>query len=45
LKIYGGRGRSKLGYVNAYLMCSKPKIDAPIRLFVDTGASRTTISD
>jgi hypothetical protein len=26
-------------------MCSKPKIDAPIRFYVDTGASRTTIAD
>jgi hypothetical protein len=45
LKIYGARGRSKLGYVNAYLICTKPKINAPIRFYVDTGASRTTIAD
>jgi hypothetical protein len=45
LKIYGALGRNKLGYVNAYLMCSNPKIDAPIRFYVDTGASRTTIAD
>jgi len=39
------RGRGELGYVNAYLMCSDPEINDPIRLYVDTGASRTTIAD
>ena len=45
MRIYGGRGRSNLGYVNAYLMCNRPRINDPIRLYVDTGASRTTIAD
>lgn len=45
MKIIGGRGRSNLGFVNAYLICSKPLINDPIRLYVDTGASRTTIAD
>lgn len=45
MRIHGARGRSKLGYVNAYLMCANPNINAPIRLYVDTGASRTTIAD
>jgi len=45
LRIYGGRGRGRLGYVNAFLTCSNPPLDDPIRLYVDTGASRTTIAD
>lgn len=45
MRIYGGRGRGNLGYVNAYIMCSKPEVHDPIRLYVDTGASRTTIAD
>lgn len=45
MRIYGGRGRSNLGYVNTYLMCNKPLINDPIRLYVDAGASRTTIAD
>lgn len=45
MRIYGGRGRSNLGYVNVYLMCNRPRINDPIRLYVDTGASRTTIAD
>jgi hypothetical protein len=45
LRIYGGRGRGRLGYVNVFLMCSTPPIHDPIRLYVDTGASRTTIAD
>ena len=45
MRICGLRGRGELGYVNAYLMCSDPEINDPIRLYVDTGASRTTIAD
>jgi len=45
VRIYGGRGRGNLGYINAYFMCSKPEIHDPIRFYVDTGASRTTIAD
>jgi hypothetical protein len=45
LRIYGGRGRGNLGYVTAYLMCSNPVINNPVRFYVDTGASRTTIAD
>jgi len=45
LKIYGKRGRGSLGYVNAYIMCSKPEVHDPNRFYVDTGASRTTIAD
>lgn len=45
MKIYGGRGRGNLGNVIAFLLCSNPEIHDPIRLYVDTGASRTTIAD
>jgi predicted aspartyl protease len=45
MKIYGGRGRGNLGYVNVYLMCSSPEVNDPVRFYVDTGASRTTIAD
>jgi len=45
LRVYGGRGRGRLGFVNALLLCSNPKISDPVRFYVDTGASRTTISD
>jgi len=45
LRIYGGRGRGKLGYINIYLMCSNPEIHDPVRFYADTGASRTTIAD
>lgn len=45
MRIYGGRGRGDLGYVNAYLICPNPRINDPIRFYVDTGASRTTIAD
>jgi predicted aspartyl protease len=45
MRIYGGRGRGNLGHVNAFLMCPNPEISKPIRFYVDTGASRTTIAD
>lgn len=45
MRICGRRGRGNLGYVNAYLMCSKPRINDPVRFYVDTGASHTTIAD
>ena len=45
MRIYGKLGKSGLGYVNVYLMCSNPRINDPIRFYVDTGASRTTIAD
>lgn len=45
LRIYGGRGRGDLGFVNIYFMCSNPPIHDPIRFYVDTGASRTSIAD
>jgi hypothetical protein len=45
LRICGKLGKSGLGYVNVYLMCSNPRINDPIRFYVDTGASRTTIAD
>lgn len=45
LRVYGGRGRGRLGYVNVFLICPSPSINDPIRLYVDTGASRTTIAD
>ena len=45
MRIYGGRGRGKLGFINVFLLCENPKISDPVRFYVDTGASRTTISD
>jgi len=45
LKIKGGIGKSKLGFVTAFLISSRNKVEAPIRLYVDTGSSHTTISE
>jgi hypothetical protein len=45
MKIVGGLGKSRLGYISAILMVEKFNINAPVRFYVDTGASRTLISD
>lgn len=45
MKIEGRYGDSGLAFVSAYLISQRPVIRATIRLYVDTGASVTTIND
>lgn len=45
LTCHGGRAKNKLGFINAFLICEQPQIENPIRLYIDTGASHTTIAD
>lgn len=45
MRIEGGIGKGELGFVTAQLVCPTFNIDAPVRFFVDTGASRTAVSD
>lgn len=45
MKIIGRRGQGNLGYVRPVLMCPQLGINSPIRMVVDTGASRTVISE
>jgi hypothetical protein len=44
LKIIGEIGAGGLGYITATLMSLPHQINAPIRFYVDTGCSVTTIS-
>ncbi len=37
--------RSTLGFVVAQLVCPAHNVDASVRFYVDTGATRTTIAD
>lgn len=41
----GGRGKSRLGFVAAVLIAPSQNINAVIRFYIDTGASRTVIAD
>jgi clan AA aspartic protease (TIGR02281 family) len=43
LKIYGGTGDGRLGFVIANLMCIKYSINIPIRFYIDTGSTITTL--
>ena len=45
MQIRGNLGKSGLGFVSASLISSKFSINAVVRFYVDTGASRTTIAD
>lgn len=45
MSIIGGLGTGGLGFVSAYLISEKNSINASVRFYVDTGASKTTISD
>jgi predicted aspartyl protease len=42
--IEGYNGDGDLTFVTAYLICRRPRIEVPIRLYVDTGASRTIVN-
>jgi len=42
--IEGHYGDGDLSFVTAYLISEKPKIEGSIRLYVDTGASRTIVN-
>jgi predicted aspartyl protease len=43
LKFSGGIGPGGVGFITVNLMCEQYGINAPIRFFVDTGCSVTTI--
>ena len=45
MKITGYLGQGGLGYVRPVILCTNPSFQSPIRMVVDTGASRTTISE
>jgi len=45
MRISGNIGQGELGYVRPFVLCETPEISGPIRMVVDTGASRTTISE
>jgi predicted aspartyl protease len=45
IKISGLIGQGGLGYVRPYIVLQDLHIQSPIRMVVDTGASRTTISE
>lgn len=45
MQIRGKIGKSGLGFVSAYLITSDNAINASVRFYVDTGASRTIIAD
>lgn len=45
MKIEGRYGDSGLAFVSAYLKSRRPVIRGTIRLYIDTGASVTTIND
>lgn len=45
MRIEGERGRAYLGFISPRIICKKPAFDSYFSMVVDTGASRTTISE